>query len=547
MHRYKFLFVSLLCCTLAFAQNEITNDIVVVKGYKPVLADGLKISPMPIADTASVAVPKLTYKIQPQSLASSYQILPIKAVKIKEDNIKKLYRGYVEAGIGLQGTFYGDLYYNALRSKSFNAGLHAKHLSSAGKIKGFGFPGNSLNLIEVFGEKYLDHGTMDMKLAYQRNVFHYYGYDAEQTIISKSETRHIFNDINGSVNYKNSVSDKQALQTNIGLSFHHINDNLNIDESRFALLTQWKKQIATGTADAVFNFAYTKFKQPLRTYNRSRLTLTPVYTLNYLPWTFKFGFNVEMEGEAQTKFRLYPVARFDYALIEKVTVFGELSGKVEDNNFKSVSTLNPFLDDTIAVLNTNQLRNIKFGVHTRIDNQFTFNANVNFAKHKNVLFLANRYTAMQPVTFIPIYTGASLTAVHAELGYENSTKLNIWLKADYQAYSKFDTTSISNWHVSPFIFTLALNYNISDKIIVKTDWFLRSESNRIKYDALGNYAGTEKIKRWADVNISAAYRYSKVLSFYINLNNVAFAKYQQWYNYPVYRFNALAGLTFSFQ
>ncbi|HQV00861.1 MAG TPA: hypothetical protein PLO59_06845, partial [Bacteroidia bacterium] len=61
------------------------------------------------------------------------------------------------------------------------------------------------------------------------------------------------------------------------------------------------------------------------------------------------------------------------------------------------------------------------------------------------------------------------------------------------------------------------------------------------------FAGAEKIKPWADVNLSASYRYSKVLSFYVNLNNVAFVRYQQWYNYPAYRFNAMAGITYAFR
>ncbi|MBL7926951.1 MAG: TonB-dependent receptor [Bacteroidia bacterium] len=546
MYNYKLL-VFLLISGAAIAQNDISNDITVVKGYKPILAEGVKISPMPTADTASIAVPKLTYHIQPQSLASAYQITPIKAVKIKEDNIRKLYRGYVEAGIGIQGSFYGDLYYNALRSKTFNAGIHAKHFSSAGKINDYGFPGNSLNLIETFGEKYLEHGTIGAKFGYQRNVFHYYGYDAEQTVIAKSETRHVFNDISGSVDYKSLLLSSENLKPNVGIDFHHFADNLNSSESRFGLRSFWQKQIASGSADVTLNFAFTKYKQPLRNFNRSRFTLTPTYTFSYLPWTFKLGFNTEMEGETETKFRLYPYARFDYALLDKVTVFGELSGKVADNNFKSISTDNPFLEDTISVLNTNQLRNIKFGVHARIDNQFTFNAYVNFAKQKNALFYANRFTAFQPVTFIPVYTAASLTAVHAELGFENSTKLNVWLKADYLGYSKFDTSTIKSWHVSPFMFTLALNYNLSDKIMVKTDVFIRSESERIKYDAGGAFAGAEKIKPWADVNLSASYRYSKVLSFYVNLNNVAFVRYQQWYNYPAYRFNAMAGITYAFR
>ena len=70
-------------------EGDLNNDITVVKGYKPILAEARKISDSPSADTATFEVPKLTYNIDPKPLPSAYNISPIKAVKIKDENIKK--------------------------------------------------------------------------------------------------------------------------------------------------------------------------------------------------------------------------------------------------------------------------------------------------------------------------------------------------------------------------------------------------------------------------------------------------------------------------
>ncbi|MEO8146743.1 MAG: hypothetical protein ABI723_03845 [Bacteroidia bacterium] len=526
-------------------EGELNNDITVVKGYKPILAEARKISDSPTADTASFEVPKLTYNIDPKPLPSAYNISPIKAVKIKDENIKKLYRGYFEGGYGLQNTFYGDLYYNALRSKDFNAGIHLKHLSSTGKITDYGFPGNSLNLVEANGKKFLDHSSMGAQLAYQRNMYHYYGYDAESTIISKKDIEHLFNDLSGKIEYESLYANHDELEHKFGFDFYNISDNHDIKESRFGLNAMLGKNFYEGYLHGDLNFAYTKFTEPIREFNRSLISIAPKYDFDMEPWKFSVGFNFQVESEAETKAHLYPFARFDYTLAEKsVIVYGELNGKIQNRNFRESSRENPFLYDTIYFANTNQLHNVKFGTNIRIDNDFHFNAYVNFASLKDELFYVNNYSGIYPVTFSPVYSDATLNTVHGELGYEHNTKLNLWFKADYFGYSKLDSAVEKPWHVSPFVFTLSLNYNISDKIIIKTDWFIHSSSN---YKIYESSMGSGKLKSWGDINLSAEYRYTKALSFFLNLNNIGFSKYQQWYNYPTYRFSALAGLTYSFQ
>ena len=47
-----------------------------------------------------------------------------------------------------------------------------------------------------------------------------------------------------------------------------------------------------------------------------------------------------------------------------------------------------------------------------------------------------------------------------------------------------------------------------------------------------------------DINLGAEYRYSKMLSFFVNFNNIANTRYYRWEKYPSQRFNLMAGLTF---
>ena len=93
--------------THSYAQQGNLGDeqINVVKPYQPTLSDAFKISDTPERDTAVAYTPDLSYDIKQVQYPTVYTISPIKPVKIKDENIKKLYRGFVQGGYGTKNTF----------------------------------------------------------------------------------------------------------------------------------------------------------------------------------------------------------------------------------------------------------------------------------------------------------------------------------------------------------------------------------------------------------------------------------------------------------
>ncbi len=58
--------------------------------------------------------------------------------------------------------------------------------------------------------------------------------------------------------------------------------------------------------------------------------------------------------------------------------------------------------------------------------------------------------------------------------------------------------------------------------------------------------GYQSLDAYADISLGVDYRYSKILSFWIQVNNLTATRYMQWYNYPSYRINAMAGASLAF-
>jgi len=519
------------------------ENVLVVKAYQPTLTDAYKISDVPQKDTTQVQSPQLMYEVDPQKYNTEFRPSPIKPVKIKDDSVKKLYHGYVKGGYGNYNNYYGEVMYNALRSKEFDAGVHYRHRSATGKIKNYGYPGWSDNLFELFGKKFMEFSTLDASFSYQRLVHHFYGYDSPPYIFSKSETRHRFQDFNGRAgfgsNYR-AASDK--IDYHIGLSYYNFADNYQSAENNFGLTGFAAKDFDGHYAklSAVVNL--TEHNQPvIGKESRTFISLQPRYSFVTALINFDAGANAEAEFGDVNRYHLYPYIKAKYQLIDDaVSVFAELKGNMEQNRFRSLSLENPFLDDNPFIRNTNNKFDVGGGINARLDRNLKAVILASFQRKLNEPFFENLTNTASPVSFKVVYYDVNVFNVHGEIIYEHNKILNLCVKADYQKFSNANDDIF--WHKPVMKITLTGGYNIGDKILIKTDWFYNSQV----YAKSDEPIGFTTIKGWLDLNLGGEYIYKKNLSLFVKLNNIGSVRYSRWYQYPNYRFNVMGGLTYSF-
>ncbi|MEO5571984.1 MAG: hypothetical protein ABIT08_02410 [Bacteroidia bacterium] len=556
--------------SLLFAQednpktgNVGDEQVTVVKAYQPTLSDAIKISDVPQKDTASFDAPDLKYTIEPKKLDTKYNITPIKPVKIKDENIKKLYNGFVKGGYGNYSTPYGEVFYNALRSKEFDAGVHFKHLSSSGDIGEYGFPGFSENKLEVFGNKFMENSVLSGKVGYDREVYHYYGYFDPPNLYSKDTTKHLFKTFYGDFSIASSHNNKDMLDYKAGIGFYNFSDNRDQLETDFEIKGMGGKHIGNGNyvkADLIIDISKAEFKYdlcppgvecitggtvPVST-NRTIFRLNPRYELSYEGINISAGANIAIEsGFDETHYHFYPVAEVKYPLIkEEVTLFGELCGNLRKNSLRSLNNENHFLvaspvTDQNQLINTNEKFTIKGGITAKPDRELQLTAYAGFSRLLDDVFFINSLNTTGITTYTPVYYDNSQFNLHAEVQYMHGEKFGINFKTDYFTYNLPDSTK--PWFKPSFLLTLGGNYNIADKIFTKVELFYTGERSAVSIDGKGT-----TLKSYLDLNLGIDYQYSKKLSVFITLNNLAASRYYLWYNYPSYKLNAMAGLTYSF-
>ncbi len=520
------------------------EQINVVKAYQPTLSDAFKISDVPERDTAVSYTPDMKYTVDQVQHQTVYTITPIKPLRIKDETIKKLYRGFIKAGYGTKNTPYGEIFYNSLRSKSADGGLHLSHISSSGKLKGYGHPGMSESGVKVFGTKFLDNNLLKGDIGYNRYAYHYYGYNSPPDLFSKSETRHTFDDISGNFLFRSSDKDKDRFRYMGGLSFYNFSDNKNNDESDFVFNANMGKLINDMDFSAAIQVDYLTYEN--KTFNddqRTIIRLNPRFERSFDELKLTAGVNIPLEINDLTKYHLYPHVRVDYALIpDQMSAFAQVTGNLERNSFRAFSRENPFIGKDMQLQNTNNKLDISGGLNLKLDRQLAFIASFAFRRLKNDAFFYNLPPDGTHVKYDVLYDDNSQTNIHAEMVFDQGEK-SIWsLGVDY--FGNNLTGDDKALFRPDFKVTLNGHYAIGEKIFLSTQWAYITNRYAINYNATGDDYTT--LKGFIDGNLTIDYRYSKVMSVFINLNNFTASNYSRWYNYPSYRFGALAGLTYSF-
>lgn len=523
------------------------EDVNVVKEYQPVLNDAFKINMYPESDTSTLwDKQQLNYAIEPKPMNSNYNLSPIKPVKIKDDAIKKLYRGYVKAGYGLENMPLIDASFNSLRSKDFDAGIRVKHLSATGGINDYGYPGSSTNLIDLFGTKYFENFKLGANLIYNRNVVHFYGFKTPPELFSKSETRHSMSDVEGIVSLQSIDSDKNKWRYKSNLSFYNFSDNRKSAENNAVLSFGISKLMnnATFLLDASGEFG--KIEQETFSYNRNIIRFTPRFSLSKDLFSIELGGNVVLEtNDGESDYRLYPIVKAEYQIInDAFTVFAEISGDLMRNDLRNFSRQNPFFGSPVPLQNTNQKIAVSGGTSIKLEHDLMFTGTMKFARLKDQAFFYNNFDV--PTSFSVVYDDAKLFQIKGSLEYKQAEKVSAGISFEYNNYNTDELKE--QLYIAPFRLGLNSHYAIAEKIFLKADVFYNSSLTGIEYVSNNSVveATNVSLKGWLDLNIGLDYRYSKVLSAFVSLNNIGFSQYFRWYEYPSYRFLGMAGLTYSF-
>jgi hypothetical protein len=552
-------------------EKELKREVTLYNPYKPSLADVKKKSYLPEINDTTRFTPRFSYQVVSRPYSPSFTISPIKPASLLADPLPKLYKGYVKLGFGNYSTPVAELSVTNHRSKKGAIGLYARHYSSIGKVPLKGVPekvfaGFMDNDATLFGKKFFRKSILGFSADYTQKTRYAYGYKAYDPeflyIASKKEIKTGFYDVEATASFSSLNLDSADFSYDFRLSydyFHNLNDrSICYASNHTGFSGNMAKSIETFYTGADLKIDHYKLNDSINLKTKYIVAVNPFVRKSTEQWNFNLGLKLILARnlEASAKFYVYPDIKFGFNIVpEYMRFFAELSGGLENNDPVNAFSANPFLfpDTLFRLPNTDHSIIVNAGLKGNSGMGGNYLVSVSYSHVNEMLLYANlAYPDTLPIIergnyFVPMTDDAEILNIHGELSGAVSGRFGFYLSGNYNSYTlAFNKYA---WNKPAWDGKLGFRYNLRDKILAgmeidavgKRYWALKPGMDKL-LQAVEIEGGS---LAHFNLNLNAEYRYSKILSFWVRVNNISYRRYYEWAFYPSQMFNIMAGFSYS--
>lgn len=535
-------------------KTVVNEEIEVVRPYKPILAEAVKLRRSPNLDDVKTYKAKLNYSITDRKLELNSDIQKLQAQALAEEKASILVNNYVKGAFGSLSTLLGEAYFNTGKDEGLQLGGYIKHFSQEGKRN----KQNSSNQqLSVFGRSILEENTVSGRINLERNGTYFYGIDNANPVLNPDPQKQAFSliELEGEL-VKNFTEDEDALSYAVKANGYLWNDKFSAKESYLSLNGYLNKRISSFNLGLAASTEFGNTKDALTSVGNNLLRLNPYIRLQVKGAKVTAGINFVQEFGAYSSSKLFPSVTADFTLVpDYLQVFGEVKGDVNRNSMKNFTDENPWLNSNILVKNTVEKLSISAGIKGTGGPGFGYKARFYMKQFDDMPLFINNFDDFNKFDVIYDFGKTKLTGLEGEISIQVSDalkwtgKLNIddWKPAS-ETYSWFKPGLKVN---SNFVYTynkkLSFNAGVVIQDDVKAKVNVQQPINPLQY--LIPNPGIESIvtvKGFVDLGVGADYRINNKFSVFAKANNILNSNYSRYLYYQVNGFNIFGGLTYSF-
>lgn len=550
-------------------QEGLKREVTLYNPYKPSLPEVKKRNFLPdMNDTSKVRI-DVRYDVKTTAFMPEYTISPIKAAALLPDPLPKLYKSYINFGLGNYLTPLAEISITNERSKKGAIGFYGRHFSTNAKVGLENgkrvFAGYMDNDASLFGKRFFRKNNLEGSIDVSQKYRYAYGYSPAFTDYSpsKKDIRSSFAKIGGRALFSSSTLDSTEFSYKFGLSYDYFTTYDNLYERKLALSGKMSKSYNELYLGAGLNYYYYKIPDFLLEPPKYIASVSPFLSKSSDQWSFKLGLEALLDRNMTSTARahLYPDVNFSFNVVPKyINFFASLTGKHERNEPMNVVAVNPYVihdGSLFTVPNTSHDLIITGGLKGNSGIGGNYVVSASYSLISNMLFYSN---IVFPDTVRPPDRGnyfsvmtddVELLNIHAQMEGPISEKLSYNSIINFYKYtlSKFDFA----WNRPDWDVTLGLKYNLRDKIIAGMQLNVEGPRKQIVNGQnlgvsglpLSRQPAVFEMPAYVNLNLSAEYRYSKILSIWAKFNSISNNRYFDWMFYPSQGFLMMFGFTYS--
>ncbi|GAC1448547.1 MAG: hypothetical protein NVSMB7_10110 [Chitinophagaceae bacterium] len=551
MHQYKksfFLLSAGLCVSaIAFSQDTTgkKRTIEITSSFKPVLREAVKINFSAASPVVDSSKPALIYTIPRQNLLLGYLPAPLKPVALQIDTANAWkYSNYIKVGAGNVHIPYAQAGFSFGDGKNSFFNVFAKGYASKGKYNDF--QKNNYTAVNAAGTvRTASNLEWNGSLGFKSEDYFFYGYQPATLVFTKDQLRQRFQAYEGKLSLRNIEATEFGLTYNPNIKIdvfggnnfmgkaNETNTLLNLPLTKTfgetfsfnlgltADLTHYKPV----TADAIQNNLY---------------YVSPAVHVKTANFNLTAGLSPSWDNKL---FHLLPDIMADIVTNDKnFTLQVGWIGYFDKGSYQRFAGINPWITAPTNLMNT-RAQELYAGIKGTLLDHISYSAKIGAVQYRNIALFIN--DSADGKTFNTLYSpSVQAVKMHGEIGWTQGEDLN-WTNAiTITRYAKVEG-QLAPWGLVPLELSSSLRWQLFKDFFLKGDLYGYGGApyrDRVSPTVYKDATGQSGV----DVNAGVEFKVTKALNLWLQMNNIFNDKYQRWHQYPVYGFNILGGIVFSF-
>ena len=565
-----------------FSQEEqtIEKDVRVVREYSPIVSDAIKINQMPEMAEPEVSSPEFNYRLSGNAMTGKPEVVALVPAMMAKEPAEELSTTHLSAYLGNYDVLGASLLYNLIQNDKYALNIRAGHESSWGKLTledgndvkaPYHDTNGSLFLRHFFKQK-----TLGLNMAFNHNVYRYYGY---QTILEEGrsyslrpgesqiyEGKDLLPDsspyltaFDVDLSLLNHVSNRYATQYKLNMGFSTFANAVGVKENQFRFagdfdfaLGEFTFRLGAGMNHASVNHSDHDFLSlsSFPTRQQTLVYLNPSMVRKEEKYTLKMGVRIATEfDDLGDNFYLSPDVTAQLNIAEGIVgLEGGVTGELRPSAYRTIMAENPYTAPDIHVMTA--FRGVKFflGTVANFSRLTSFAGKVEYNILHDEHFFENRryYYGSDDENysnlFDVVYDDGRLLTVSGEFNLDLSSDLNVILRA---AYNDWNLDSLQYaWHRPKRELGFRTVYRPNESLTFYiTANILGERFVSLPADLEGE---VNRLRPVYDFNIGSTYQLNRYWNFFAEVRNMAASKYYRWSGYPMFGVNARVGVGYSF-
>ena len=523
--------------TMALAQDSTkAKEVNVTSQFKPTLKEAAKINFNATPPAADTTRPRLQYSIPNQNLALGFQPGSLKPLALEVDSGGNWRNeSYVKIGYGnfksplvQAGVSFGD-------GKNLGLNIYAKHNAAKGDI-----PYQDYSNSEVDFNAFLKSAKnlqWNVRFGGQKEIYNKYGFQPKTIVFPEDSIEVKYHTWRGRVNFHNIKRTDLGLSYSPEIKIDAFNDQLNNSESNTYINLPLQKTLGNGVevnVAATANLSRYKpndkdgiannyfYISPSVLFGKENLNVSAGLRPSWDNGEFKLLPNFLVE---------FKTANFPFAFQVGWTA------SLRNSGFQYQAGLNPWIWAPETVNNT-RVEERYLGLKGSIAEHFSFSAKAALNIFNNQPLFVNDTASGKSFRTLN-ESELKIFSIGGELGYTVGEKFSLISNLSLNGFDMKDQAKA--WGLLPLEWKTSMRAEVLKDLYINSSLYI--------FDgpwSLTKQGKTNNLPMASDLSAGLEFKVYRNVKLWMQFNNIFNKEYQRWNQYPVYGFNFLGGVVFSF-